>query len=82
MVIVSAQVHADLGAPRALKLLASSTQGVGSAEEARAPVTALEKLLRMNGGFSRKHLDLVEMSETSAAQALALRDAFDLDEAS
>ena len=29
VVIVSAQVHADLGAPRALKLVASSTQGVG-----------------------------------------------------
>ena len=55
-------------------------QGVGSAEEARAPVTALEKLLQVNGGFSRKHLGLVEMSETSAAQALALRDAFDLDD--
>jgi acetyl-CoA C-acetyltransferase len=80
VVIVSAQVHADLGAPRALKLLASSTQGVGSAEEARAPVTVLEKLLRMNGGFSRKHLDLVEMSETSAAQALALSDVFDLED--
>jgi acetyl-CoA C-acetyltransferase len=80
VVIVSAKVHADLGAPRALKLVASSTQGVGSAEEARAPVTALEKLLQVNGGFSRKQLDLVEMSETSAAQALALRDAFDLDD--
>ena len=80
VVIVSAQVHADLGAPRSLKLLASSTQGVGSAEEARAPVTALEKVLQANGGFSRKHLDLVEMSETSAAQALALSDAFDLDD--
>jgi O-acetyl-ADP-ribose deacetylase (regulator of RNase III) len=54
-------------------------QGVGSDEEAHAPVMALEKLLQGNGGFSRKRLGLVEMSETSAAQALALRDAFDLD---
>jgi len=81
VVIVSAQVYAELGAPRALKLMASSMQGVGADEEARAPVAALEKLLQhVNGGFSRKHLGLVEMSETSAAQALALRDAFDLDD--
>jgi acetyl-CoA C-acetyltransferase len=80
VVIVSPRVHADLGAPPALRLVASSMQGVGSADEARAPVTALEKLLQVNGGFSRKHLELIEMSETSAAQALALRDAFDLDD--
>jgi len=81
VVIVSAQVYAKLGAPRALKLMASSMQGVGADEEARAPVAALEKLLQhVNGGFSRKHLGLVEMSETSAAQALALRDAFDLED--
>jgi acetyl-CoA C-acetyltransferase len=81
VVIVSARIHAKLGAPRALKLMASSMQGVGADEEARAPVAALEKLLQhVNGGFSRKHLGLVEMSETSAAQALALRDAFDLDD--
>lgn len=80
VVIVSARVHAGLGAPRALKLVASSTQGVGAAEEASAPVAALEKLLQANGGFSRDRLGLVEMSETSAAQALALSDAFDLGE--
>ena len=81
VVIVSAQVHAELGAPRALRLVASSTQGVGAAEEALAPVTALKKLLQAaNSGFSRDKLGLVEMSETSAAQALAVCDAFDLDE--
>ena len=80
VVIVSARVHADLGAPPGLKLMASSTQGVGAGEEARAPVAALEKLLRSNGGFGRDKLELVETSETSAAQALALRDAFDLQE--
>jgi acetyl-CoA C-acetyltransferase len=80
LVIVSARVHAELGAPRALKPMASCMQGVGTDEEARAPVMALEKLLQVNGGFSRKHLGLVEMSETSAAQALALRDAFDFED--
>ena len=52
----------------------------GANEEARAPVAALEKLMRTNSGFSRDQLALVEMSETSAAQALAVRDAFGLEE--
>ncbi len=78
VVIVSARVLADLGTPRALRLLASSMHGVGAGEEARAPVAALEKLMRLNGGFARDKLELVETSETSAALALALRDAFDL----
>jgi acetyl-CoA C-acetyltransferase len=80
VVIVSEEVYAELGRPRALRLAASVTQGVGADEEARAPVVALEKLLRTNSGFSRDQLALVEMSETSAAQALAVRDAFDLEE--
>ena len=80
MVIVSAEMHAELGRPHGLRLAASVTQGVGAKEEARAPVVALERLLRTNSGFSRDQLGVVEMSETSAAQALAVRDAFDLDE--
>jgi len=80
VVIVSEEVYAELGRPRALRLAASVTQGVGADEEARAPVVALEKLLRTNSGFTREQLALVEMSETSAAQALAVRDAFGLDE--
>jgi acetyl-CoA C-acetyltransferase len=82
VVVVSAQVHAELGSPRALRLVASSTQGVGAAEEALAPVAALRKLLQQaNGTFSSDKLGLVEMSEISAAQALALCDALGLDEA-
>jgi acetyl-CoA C-acetyltransferase len=80
VVVVSERVHADLGKPLALRLVSSSRQGVGAAEEARAPVTALERVLRVNGSFSRDKLGLVEVSETSAAQALALLDAFDLGE--
>jgi acetyl-CoA C-acetyltransferase len=81
VVIVSAEVHAELGRPHGLRLAASVTQGVGAKEEARAPVVALERLLRTNSGFSRDQLGLVEMSETSAAQALSVRDAFELDDA-
>jgi acetyl-CoA C-acetyltransferase len=79
-VIVSGAVHADLGAPRALRLVASSINGVGAGDEAGAPVAALQKLMRSNGGPPRQGLGLIEMSEASAAQALAVRDAFDLSE--
>ena len=77
-VIVAQEVWATLGRPHAMRLAGGVTQGVGASEEARAPVAALEKLMRTNSGFSRDKLALVEMSETSAAQALAVRDAFDL----
>ena len=79
-VIVAQEVWATLGRPHAMRLAGGVTQGVGASEEARAPVAALEKLMRTNSGFSRDKLALVEMSETSAAQALAVRDAFDLAE--
>ena len=79
-VIVAQEVWAALGRPHAMRLAGGVTQGVGASEEARAPVAALEKLMRTNSGFSRDKLALVEMSETSAAQALAVRDAFDLAE--
>ena len=79
-VIVSEDMYAELGRPHALRLAASVTQGVGASEEASAPVIALERLLRTNSGFSRDKLALVEMSETSAAQALAVGDAFSLGE--
>jgi acetyl-CoA C-acetyltransferase len=79
-VIVADEVWTTLGRPHALRLAASVTQGVVASEEARAPVAALEKLLRTNSGFSRDKLALVEMSEISAAQALAVRDAFALED--
>ena len=79
-VIVAQEVWAALGRPHAMRLAGGVTQGVGASEEARAPVAALEKLMRTNSGFSRDKLALVEMSETYAAQALAVRDAFDLAE--
>jgi len=79
-VIVSGEVWTELGRPHALRLDTGVTQGVGANEEARAPVAALEKLMRTNSGFSRDKLAIVEMSEISAAQALAVRDAFGLEE--
>ena len=81
VVIVSERKHRELGAPRGLRLLASATQGVGPGEEAQAPVAALHKLLKTSNAAIGGRLGLVEVSEASAAQALALRNTFDLDDA-
>ena len=80
VVIVSARDACR--ARRAARAQADGEQHAGRGRgrgSARAGGGAGEAAADVNGGFSRKHLGLVEMSETSAAQALALRDAFDLD---
>jgi acetyl-CoA C-acetyltransferase len=79
-VIVSGRNYREIGAPPALRLVASATEGVGPADDARAPVAALEKLLKAANGSGRSDLGLVEMAEASAAQALALRHAFALED--
>ena len=78
-VIVSARVYEDLGSPRAIRFVASTTQGMSAGDEARAPVVALVKLLQSYANCKALKLDLVEMSETSAAQALALSDVLEGD---
>jgi acetyl-CoA C-acetyltransferase len=79
-VIVSERKHRELGAPRGLRLMASATEGVAPGDDARAPVSALEKLLKTANGVIGGRLGLVELSEASAAQALALRNTFELDD--
>jgi acetyl-CoA C-acetyltransferase len=79
-VIVSERKHRELGAPPGLRLVASANEGVGPGDDARAPVAALEKLLKASNGSLAGRLGLVEVSEASAAQALALRNTFELDD--
>ncbi|MDX2202058.1 MAG: thiolase family protein [Hyphomicrobiaceae bacterium] len=81
VLIVSPSVYADLGRPPALRLLACATQGVGAGEEAAAPILALEKAMRPNGA-AKPAPQIVETSEASAAQVLALAQALELGEAS
>jgi acetyl-CoA C-acetyltransferase len=79
-VIVSERKHRELGAPPGLRLVASASEGVGPGDDARAPVAALEKLLKASNGSFAGRFGLVEVSEASAAQALALRNTFELDD--
>lgn len=76
-VIVSPEVYTDLGRPPAMRVLGYATQGLGPGEEARAPIAALEKVLRPNGS-AKPAPQIVEMAEASAAQVIALERALDL----
>lgn len=71
VVVVSQAVWEELGKPRALRLVASAAQGVGPGKEACAPIEAVRKLYGRLTGFNPKDIGTVELSESSAAQAIA-----------
>jgi acetyl-CoA C-acetyltransferase len=79
-VVVSERIWQELKRPRALRLIGSAAQGVSPDAEAEAPIAAMQKLYGRLNGFDRTAIGVIEMSETSAAQALALMDAFDIDD--
>ncbi len=81
VVVVSERVWIELGKPRAMRLVAGVIEGVAPENEAGAPLEALKKLYSRLNGFNPKDIGIVEMSETSAAQALALADTFGFDDA-
>ncbi len=72
VVIVSQAVWEELGKPPALRLMASAAQGVGPDAEAGAPIEVMKKLYSRLNGFNPKDIGVVEMSEASSAQAIAL----------
>ncbi|HXF55438.1 MAG TPA: thiolase family protein [Hyphomicrobiaceae bacterium] len=72
VVVVSERIWQELGKPRALRLLAGAAQGVAPESEADAPIAAMQRLYARLNGFDRTAVSVVEMSEASAAQALAL----------
>ena len=79
-VVVSESVWAELGKPRALRLVAQAIRGVAPDEEAYAPIEAMKTLNERLNGFKRSDIGIIEMSESSAAQAIALVQSLDLDE--
>ncbi|MGQ0673986.1 MAG: thiolase family protein [Hyphomicrobium sp.] len=80
VVVVSEEKWVALGKPRALRLVAGAIEGVSPDEEAVAPMQALKKLYQRLNGFNPKDIGIVEMSEASAAQALALAETFGFDD--
>jgi acetyl-CoA C-acetyltransferase len=81
VVVVSERVWVERGKPRALKLVASAAKGVAPDEEASAPIEAMKKLYSRLNGFKRENIGVIEMSESSAAQAIALTSSLEVDEA-
>lgn len=79
VIVASEAAWRGLGSPPALRLVASVAVGVAPHEEAIAPITATRKLLGRNGALNMADIGVIEMSEASAAQALAFADAFHLD---
>ena len=80
-IVASEAAWKGLGSPPALRLLASTALGVSPAEEAVAPIAATRKLLARRTGLSMAEIGAIEMSESSAAQALAFAEAFHIDAA-
>ena len=72
VVIVSQAIYDKLGQPPALRLVNSATQGVPPGQEADAPIFAMNKLYQRLNGFDRSAIKVVEIAETSSAQAIAL----------
>lgn len=77
-VVVSDAIWQDLGRPAALRIGASVAMGMPAREMAEAPIVVLKRLLGRTGDLAVTDLGAVETSETSAAQAIALRNAFNL----
>lgn len=75
---VSEAVWLELGKPPALKLAGSASLGTAPAHYGEAAIAALRRLAERTPGLELASIPLLEMSETSAAEALALGKAFGL----
>jgi acetyl-CoA C-acetyltransferase len=80
VLVVSHNVWSELGKPPALTLVASAAKGIAPEQEAQAPIAAMQKLYDRLNGFDRSAIRRVEMSESSAAQAIAFCQALGISE--
>ena len=69
------------GRPPALRPVANAALGVEPGLEAEAPIAAVQKLYARIDGLDRGAISLLELSEASAVQAIALGRQLGLDEA-
>ncbi len=77
-VIVSDAVWTELGKPPALRLVASAMTGIAAREVTEAPMVAMRRLLTRAGPRQIGDIGVVELSESSAVQAIAFRNALGL----
>jgi acetyl-CoA C-acetyltransferase len=80
VVVVAERVWQELRRPPALRLVSAAARGVPPAAEAEAPIAAMQKLLGRLNGIDRSQIRSLEISEASAAQALAMAHELGFDE--
>lgn len=80
VMVVSEAVWEQLGKPPALRFVAGVSQGVVHGNEADAPIEAMQKLYSRLKGFNTKDIGLVELNESSAAQAIAFSSSLGIEE--
>jgi acetyl-CoA C-acetyltransferase len=80
VVVMSADRAAELGAPIRARILAYASCGVEPAMMGIGPVPAVRKVLQ-SAGRRLEEVDVIELNEAFAAQALAVIDDLSLDEA-
>jgi acetyl-CoA C-acetyltransferase len=80
VVLMSAARAADLGAPVLARVLAYASCGVDPAIMGIGPVPAVRRVLE-RAGLKLEEVDVIELNEAFAAQALAVIDDLGLDEA-
>lgn len=80
VIVVSEAIWQKLGKPPALRFVAGASQGVVHGNEAGAPVEAMQKLYSRLQGFNTKDIGLVELNESSAAQAIAFSSLLGIEE--
>lgn len=79
-IVVSQRIWDSLAKPHALRLVASTAQGVRPDNEPSAPIEAMKKLNNRLNGYKPADFGVIEMSESSAAQVIALAKSLELDE--
>lgn len=80
VMVVSETIWQQLGKPAALRFVAGVSQGVVHGNEAAAPIEAMQKLYGRLKGFNTKDIGLVELNESSAAQAIAFSSSLGIEE--
>lgn len=81
VVVVSETAWRARGKPPALRLISTAALGVTPDKDAEAPIEAMRKLYGRLNGFKRDEIDVFELSESSAAQEIALAELLKVDPA-
>jgi acetyl-CoA C-acetyltransferase len=79
VVVVSERIWREKGKPAAMRLVSAAAQGVAHQNDGEAPIEAVQKLYRRLNGFKRDEIGVFEMSESSAAQVIALSELLNID---